>query len=63
MYYQKIGTEFLELLVSDPLSLPVWWMLQMKFMLPAMLIAHNDEMEKYIGAVSLNGIKNFSICR
>ena len=57
MYYQKIGTEFTELLLSDPLSIPVWWMLQVKFMLPAMLISHGDEMEKFVSSVSLNGIK------
>lgn len=62
-HYQKIGPEFIELLLSDPFNIPVWWMLQIKFMLPAIMIAHNDEMEKYISAVSLNGIKNFSICR
>lgn len=61
--YSKIISEYFQVLTKDPLSLPVWWMLQMQFMLPAMLIARNEEVEKFVGAVSLNGIKNFSICR
>ena len=60
--YLTTYKEFLEILVKDPLSLPVWWMLQIQFMLPAILIAHNDEMEKYIGAVSLNGIRS-NLCK
>jgi hypothetical protein len=56
-------TEFYTLLLTDPLSLPVWWILTLQFMLPAMMIARNDELEKFIGSVSLNGIRNFSICR
>lgn len=55
--------EFYNLLLTDPLSLPVWWLLTIQFMLPAAIIARNDEMEKFFGSVSLNGIKNFSICR
>ncbi len=40
----------------------VWLMLQYKFMYPAKLIAHNDEMQKFIGNFSLNGIKS-NICK
>jgi len=39
----------------------VWLMLQFKFMTPAKMIAHNDEMQKFIGQFSLNGIKS-NIC-
>ncbi len=61
--FQKIGTEYIGLLLSDPLSIPVWWMLQLKFMLPAMVIARNDSMEHFIKHFSLNGIKSFNICK
>jgi hypothetical protein len=40
----------------------VWLMLQFKFMTPAKMIAHNDEMQKFIGQFSLNGIKS-NICK
>lgn len=46
--YRKIGTEYLELLQSDPLSIPAWLYLQYKFMLPAMMIDRNDRKEKFI---------------
>jgi hypothetical protein len=55
--------EYMQILMTDPLSLPVWLMLQRKFMLPAAMISRNDDMEKFIGHFSLNGVKNFSICR
>jgi hypothetical protein len=61
--FQRIGTEYIGLLVSDPLSIPVWWMLQMKFLFPAMMIARNDEMENFLKCFSLNGIKSFNICK
>ena len=54
--------EYLEVLMNDPLSLPVWWMLQIKFMLPAMMIARNDQMETWMKHFSLNGIKA-NICK
>ena len=60
--YQKIGTEYLELLRNDPLSIPAWLFLQYKFMLPAMLIARNDETEKWMEHFSLNGIRS-NICK
>lgn len=63
MLANEIITEYYKLLLTDPLSLPVWWLLTIQFKLPAILIARNDEMEKFLGTVSLNGIKNFSICR
>lgn len=50
--------EYMAVLMTDPLNLPVWWMLQVKFMLPAMLIARNDSMEEFIKTYSLNGIKS-----
>jgi len=40
----------------------VWLMLQYKFMMPARLISHSDDMEKFLGQFSLNGIKA-NICR
>lgn len=41
----------------------VWIMLQYKFMLPAHIIGLGDDMEQYLKCFSLNGIKNYSICR
>jgi hypothetical protein len=41
----------------------VWLMLQFKFMTPAKMIAHNDEMEKFLKTFSLNGVKSFNICK
>jgi hypothetical protein len=55
--------EYMTILMTDPLNLPIWWMLQMKFMLPAAMISRNDEMENFISHFSLNGIRNFNICR
>ena len=55
--------EYMHILTTDPLSLPVWLMLQRKFMLPAMMIARNDEMEKFMSHFSLNGIKVPTICK
>ena len=62
MDLSKLFKEYLEILQNDPLSLPVWWMLQMKFMLPAMMIARKDSLEKFVSSVSLNGIKS-NICK
>jgi hypothetical protein len=39
----------------------IWLMLQFKFMTPAKLIAHNDEMEKFLSQFSLNGIKRLPL--
>lgn len=61
--YQKIGMEFLELCRSDPLSIPVWWMLQIHFMLPAHLIARNNQLEEHMKYFTLNGIKTFNSYR
>jgi hypothetical protein len=41
----------------------VWLMLQFKFMTPAMMIARNDEMQKWLGHFSLNGIKSSNLCK
>lgn len=41
----------------------VWLMLQYKFMYPAKLIGLGDDMEQYLKTFSLNGVKQFSICR
>jgi len=41
----------------------VWLMLQYKFMVPAMMIGYNDDMQDYLKHFSLNGIKRFSICQ
>lgn len=63
MFTNNQIAEYYNLLLTDPLSLPVWWLLTMQFMVPAMIISRNDELEKFVGSVSLNGIRNFSICR
>jgi hypothetical protein len=55
--------EYIKVLTTDPLSLPIWWMLQLKFTVPAMMISRNEEMEKFISHFSLNGIKSFNICK
>ena len=54
--------EYIKVLKEDPLNLPMWLYLQYKFMTPAMMIARNDEMQKFIGRFSLNGIKS-NICK
>lgn len=41
----------------------VWLMLQYQFMTPAKMIGMGDDMEQYLKHFSLNGIKQFSICR
>jgi len=41
----------------------VWLMLQYKFMTPAKMISVNDDMEQFLKCFSLNGIKQFNICR
>jgi hypothetical protein len=55
--------EYLTVLITDPLNLPVWWMLQLKFMVPAMMISRNDEMEKWLSHFSLNGIRSSNLCK
>ena len=37
----------------------IWLMLQFKFMMPAYLIAKQDEMGQWIATASLNGIKGY----
>ena len=54
--------EYMEILKTDPLNLPMWLYLQYKFMTPAMMTARNDEMQKFMGQFSLNGIKS-NICK
>lgn len=41
----------------------VWLTLQFKFMAPAKLISHNDEMEKFLSQFSLNGLKRSNLCK
>ena len=55
--------EYMNILTTDPLSLPVWLMLQRKFTVPAMMIANGGEMEKWLGHFSLNGIKGSNLCK
>jgi len=49
--------EYYKILLTDPLNLPMWFYLQYKFMTPAKMIARNDQMQKFMGQFSLNGIK------
>jgi hypothetical protein len=58
---QDFYKEYMNILMTDPLSLPVWLMLQRKFMMPASMIARNDRMEQYMKMYSLNGIKPMCI--
>jgi hypothetical protein len=55
--------EYTHILMTDPLSLPVWLMLQRKFTVPAMMIANGGEMEKWLGHFSLNGIRSSNLCK
>lgn len=41
----------------------VWIMLQYKFMTLAKFIDVNDDMENFLKTFSLNGIKQYSICK
>ena len=61
--YQKIGTEYLERLASNPLDAPVLWMLHMKFMSTAMMLDMSDSMGTILKTYSLNGIKSYNICK
>lgn len=47
MNYQKIGEEYLEHLLNDPFSLPVWFYLTIVFMSPATCIDIKDKLEQY----------------
>jgi hypothetical protein len=60
---QEFYKEYMHVLMSDPLSLPVWLMLQRKFMMPAMMIAKSGEMEDFMKRYSLNGMKVPTICK
>jgi len=64
-YEQRLAfyKEYMNVLMTDPMNLPVWLYLNYKFMMPASMISRNDEVEKWLSHFSLNGIKNFSICR
>jgi hypothetical protein len=55
--------EYMNILMTDPLSIPVWLMLQRKFMGPAMMIAKGGEMEKWLSHFSLNGIRSSNLCK
>lgn len=61
--YQKIGMEFLERSRSDPLSIPVLWMLHMKFMMPAIMLDMSDELGGILTHYSLNGIRSGNLCK
>jgi hypothetical protein len=54
--------EYITVLTTEPLNLPIWLMLQCKFMSPAMMIANGGEVEKFVGRFSLNGWKTGNIC-
>jgi len=41
----------------------IWLMLQYKFMAPANMISANDDMQDFLKHFSLNGIKQFNLCR
>ena len=45
------------------IDMSVWWMLQYKFMMPAKLIAHNDDMQQFLEQFSLNGLKSSNLCK
>jgi hypothetical protein len=60
---QEFYKEYMNVLATDPLSLPVWLMLQYKFMSPAAMIAKGDKMEQYMKMYSLNGLKVPTICK
>ena len=63
MFNKELFKEYLEVLYNDPLSLPIWWYLNYKFMMPAAMIARNDRMEEFMKHFSLNGIKIPTICK
>ena len=60
---QQFYKEYMNILATDPLSIPVWLMLQYKFMSPAAMIAKGGEMETFMKRYSLNGIKIPTICK
>lgn len=60
---QEFYKEYMHILMTDPLSLPVWLMLQRKFMMPAMMIAKRSDVEDFMKQYSLNGIKVPTICK
>ena len=55
--------EYVNILLTEPLNLPVWLYLQYKFMSPAMMIARNDEMQKWLSHFSLNGVRSSNLCK
>jgi hypothetical protein len=71
--YQKIGTEYLGLIQSNPfyqlwehqicntIDLAVWFMLQSYFFFPY-VVSKQDDWGKWISISSLNGLKG-NICR
>jgi hypothetical protein len=61
--YQKIGTEYLERLASNPLDAPVLWMLHMKFMSTAIMLDMSDEFGGFLTHYSLNGIRAGNLCK
>ena len=61
--YQKIGTEYLERLASNPLDAPVLLMLHMKFMSTAIMLDMSDSMGAILKTYSLNGMKSYNICK
>ena len=61
--YQKIGTEYIEQLASDPFNGPVLWMLYWKFYGPAIFLDMNESMGGILKTYSLNGIKSYNLCK
>ena len=61
--YQKIGTEFLEQLASDPLNWFALWLLYSKFYGPAVMLDMSDSMGSILKTYSLNGIKSYNLCK
>ena len=63
MFNEEILKDYFKVLTTDPLSLPMWWYLYYKFMMPARMISNNDEMEKFLSHFSLNGLKRSNLCK
>ena len=58
--YRKIGTEFTEQLVNNPLDYFTLCLLYSKFYGPAMMLDMSDSMGSILKTYSLNGIKSVS---
>lgn len=60
LYEQRLALykEYMQILTTDPLSLPMWLYLNYKFMMPATMIARTDAIEELT-----KPFKQYSICR